>query len=187
MTPEEIKRNHYEVATLAGGCFWCMQPVFDEIKGVIETLVGYTGGHTKNPTYEEVCAGTTGHTEALQVVFDPKVITYIQILNIFWQNIDPLDNGGQFCDRGEHYRAEIFYHAPQQQKIAEDSKQSLEKSGKLVGAITTKITEASPFYLAENYHQRYHEKNPIRYSFYRFRCGRDQRLKQLGLNSHPSE
>jgi len=167
------------VATLAGGCFWCMEPPFDALEGVISTTSGYTGGHTKDPTYEEVSAGATGHAEAVQVVFDPKKVTYAKLLEVFWQNIDPLDQAGQFCDKGRQYRSAIFTHDDEQRRLAEQSKNALEDSRRFSWPIVTEIAPASPFYHAEEYHQDYYRKNPVRYKFYRWGCGRDQRLREV--------
>jgi peptide-methionine (S)-S-oxide reductase len=168
-----------EVATFAGGCFWCMQPPFDKLKGVISTVVGYTGGSTPNPTYEEVSAGGTGHAESIQVTFDPDVISYDKLLDVFWHNIDPTAKDRQFCDSGHQYRTAIFYHGEAQREAAERSKTEIEKTAKLPGPIATEIVPASTFYPAEKYHQEYYKKNPIRYKYYRWSCGRDQRLKEL--------
>ena len=173
-----------KTATFAGGCFWCMEPPFDELKGVISTTVGYAGGHKKDPTYEEVSAGKTGHTEAVQVVYDPNSISYAQLLEVFWRNIDPTTADRQFCDKGSQYRSAIFYQGEEQRQQAEESKKALERSGQLHVPIFTEIVPASPFYLAESYHQDYYRKNPIRYKIYRYGCGRDQRLKEL-WGSHP--
>ncbi len=166
-------------ATFAGGCFWCMEGPFDELEGVISTTSGYTGGHQAHPTYEQVSAGSTGHTEAVQVVYDPALVSYERLLDIFWKNVDPLDAGGQFCDRGSQYRTGIFYHTDEQRQQAEASEQALERKGTLPGKIVTEITEASAYYPAEEYHQDYYQRNPVRYNFYRFSCGRDRRLVEL--------
>lgn len=163
-------------AIFAGGCFWCEQAAFDDLKGVISTTAGYTGGHTQNPTYEQVSHENTGHYEAVKVVFDPSIITYKQLLEIFWKNIDPLDDGGQFCDRGDSYRSAIFY-SDEQKSLALKSKDDVEK--KLKATVVTEIIPAVKFYPAEDYHQEYHKKNPIRYRFYRSRCGRDKRLNEI--------
>jgi len=168
-----------ETATFAGGCFWCMQPPFENLPGVISTTVGYTGGHTKNPTYEEVSDGGTGHAESVEILFDPTRIHYEQLLDVFWHNVDPLTAEAQFCDHGHQYRSAIFYHGEEQRRLAEESKQRLESSKRFDRPIVTEIVAASAFYPAEEYHQKYHEKNPARYSFYRWNCGRDQRLKAL--------
>ena len=166
-------------AIFAGGCFWCMEPPFDELEGVIDTTSGYTGGTVANPTYEQVTAGNTGHYEAVRVTYDTDVIDYARLLEVFWRNIDPLDAGGQFCDRGERYRSAIFYSSPQQKMQAETSKRALETRHSFTDEIVTPILEASPFYEAEEYHQNYYEKNPLRYRFYRLTCGRDGRLEEL--------
>ncbi len=167
------------IATFAGGCFWCMQPPFDKTPGVIRTTAGYTGGTKINPTYEEVSDGGTGHAELVEVTYDPSKVTYQQLLDVYWHNVDPLDTGGQFCDRGNQYRTAIFYHGDEQQKQAEASKQALVDSKRFDQPIATEIVAAGPFYPAEDYHQEYYKKNPVRYKFYRWNCGRDQRLTQL--------
>lgn len=166
-------------ATFAGGCFWCMEHPFDELDGVISTTAGYTGGHTTHPTYKEVSAGGTGHTEAVQVVYDPKKISFERLLEVFWRNIDPLDKTGQFCDKGSQYRSAIFYHTEHQKRLAEQSKKTLEDSKRFSEPIVTEIVSASVFYAAEDYHQDYYRKNPVRYKVYRYLCGRDQRLHEL--------
>lgn len=168
-----------EIATFAGGCFWCMEHPFDELEGVISTTSGYIGGHQAQPTYEQVSAGTTGHAEAVQVVYDPAAVSYERLLEVFWHNVDPLDAGGQFCDRGTQYRTAIFYHTDEQRRQAEASKLALESKGILPGKIVTEIVTASVFYAAEEYHQDYYQRNSIRYNFYRFSCGRDRRLGEL--------
>jgi peptide-methionine (S)-S-oxide reductase len=167
-----------ETATFAGGCFWCMEKPFDEIPGVIATTSGYTGGHKKNPTYEEVSAGTTGHAESIEVTYDPKIVSYEKLLDVFWKNVDPTAKDRQFCDSGSQYRSAIFTHGPDQAKAAQTSKAELEKSGRFP-VIHTEITAASEFFLAEEYHQDYYKKNPIRYRYYRHGCGRDKRLEEL--------
>jgi peptide-methionine (S)-S-oxide reductase len=167
------------LATFAGGCFWCMEPPFDKLDGVVSTTSGYIGGHKLNPTYEQVSAGSTGHAEAVQVAYDPSVISYERLLEVFWLNIDPLDAGGQFCDHGSQYRTAIFYHSEEQQQQAEASKLTLERDHVLPGKIVTEIVAAGEFYPAEDYHQDYYQKNPVRYNFYRFSCGRDRRLESL--------
>jgi peptide-methionine (S)-S-oxide reductase len=168
-----------ETATFAGGCFWCMEPPFDELDGVISTTSGYTGGQTQNPSYEEVSSGVTGHTESVQVVFDPAKIGYTQLLEVFWRNIDPLTPDAQFCDHGSQYRTAIFYHNEEQKRLAEASKKALEQSGRFTKPIVTEIAPAGEFYKAEEYHQDYYQKNPLRYKYYRYSCGRDQVLEQL--------
>jgi peptide-methionine (S)-S-oxide reductase len=172
--PEQVA-----VATFAGGCFWCMEPPFDKIDGVISTTSGYTGGREKKPTYTEVSAGTTGHAEAVQVVYDPQKVTYQQLLEIFWRNIDPTTAERQFCDTGRQYRTAVFYHNEEQKKLAELSREKLDKEKPFIEPIVTEITRAAEFYPAEDYHQDYYQKNPVRYKFYRYSCGRDQRLEEL--------
>jgi len=168
-----------ETATFAGGCFWCMESPFESLPGVVSTTVGYTGGKTKNPSYEQVSAGGTGHAEAVQIVFDPQQVSYTKLLDVFWRNVDPLTPNAQFCDHGDQYRSAIFYHGDAQKRAAEASKRALELSGKFHQPIVTQIVAAGPFYAAEEYHQKYHQKNPARYKFYRWNCGRDQRLEEL--------
>jgi peptide-methionine (S)-S-oxide reductase len=177
--PKEAVSGKQEVATFAGGCFWCMEAPFDKLPGVISVTVGYTGGHVKNPTYEQVSAGGTGHAESVQIVYDPGKISYEKLLDIFWHNIDPTVKDRQFCDIGSQYRSAIFYHNEEQKVLAQKSKEALEKSKPFKGPIVTEITPASEFYPAEEYHQHYYKKNPIRYKYYRYGCGRDQRLEQL--------
>jgi len=169
----------YAKATFAGGCFWCMEGPFDDLEGVISTTSGYIGGHKKNPTYQEVSSGTTGHTEAVQIVYDPKKVTYQKLLDVFWVNIDPTVKDRQFCDHGSQYRSGIFYDVEEQRQLAVASKQKLEKEKPFEGMIFTEITAATEFYPAEDYHQDYYLKNPIRYKFYRYNCGRDKRLTEL--------
>lgn len=161
-----------ELATFAGGCFWCMVKPFDEQPGIIKVVSGYTGGHTENPTYEEVCSETTGHAEAVQITFDPNVYPYEKLLELYWHQIDPTDSGGQFHDRGSSYRTGIFYHNDNQKELAEASKKALEESGRFKKAIVTEIVPASTFYPAEDYHQDYHKKNPAHYKRYRKGSGR---------------
>lgn len=167
------------VATFAGGCFWCMEPPFDKLDGVISTTSGYTDGHKKNPTYREVSAGSTGHTEAIQIKYDPAKISYEKLLTVFWKNIDPTTKNSQFCDHGSQYRSGIYYHNTAQRKAAEASFKSLEQTKPFKQAIVTELDAASTFYPAEDYHQNYYQKNPLRYKYYRYSCGRDQRLEQL--------
>jgi peptide-methionine (S)-S-oxide reductase len=167
------------VATFAGGCFWCMEPPFDKQDGVLATTSGYTGGMTTNPTYEEVSAGRTGHTEAVQVLYDPKRITYEKLLDIFWRNIDPTVKDRQFCDVGNQYRTGIFVHTDEQRRAAEASKAALAQSKPFKDPIVTPIATAAEFWPAEEYHQNYYLKNPVRYTYYRTGCGRDARLKEL--------
>jgi peptide methionine sulfoxide reductase msrA/msrB len=166
-----------QTATFAGGCFWCTQADFEKVPGVVRATAGYTGGHTPNPTYEEVSAGGTGHVEAVQV-FDPEKVSYQQLLDYFWRHVDPTDPGGQFVDRGPQYRSVIFYHDEEQRRLAEESKKELEASGRFTKPIVTEILPFTKFYPAEVYHQDYYKKNPIRYEFYRWHSGRDQFLKK---------
>jgi peptide-methionine (S)-S-oxide reductase len=165
------------VATFAGGCFWCVEADFDKVEGVISTTSGYTGGRVVNPTYNQVSAGTTGHTEAVRIVYDPAKVTYEKLLDVFWRNHDPLAKNAQFCDHGEQYRAGIFYHDDEQRRLAEASKKSVQP--RFRQPIQTEISPAGAFYAAEDYHQDFYQKNPVRYKFYRFNCGRDKRLEQL--------
>jgi len=167
-----------KIATFAGGCFWCMQADYDKVPGVIKTVVGYTGGNVKNPSYKRVSAGGTGHLEAVKIFYDPKRVSYKKLLEIYWQNIDPTDDAGQFCDKGSSYRAAIFYHNKTQQQLSFSSKQKLSQSKRFPN-IVTRIMPATQFYVAEKYHQKYYQKNQIRYYLYRKACGRDARLKKL--------
>jgi peptide-methionine (S)-S-oxide reductase len=171
--------GNLETATFAGGCFWCMEPPFDKLDGVVSTTSGYTGGQTKNPSYEEVSSGVTGHAESVQVVFDPTKVSYTQLLEVFWHNVDPLTPAAQFCDHGSQYRTAIFYHGEEQKRLAEASKKALEQSGRFTKPIVTEIVPAGEFYKAEEYHQDYYLNNPVRYKFYRYNCGRDAVLEQL--------
>lgn len=166
-------------ATFAGGCFWCVEHAFDEVAGVVSTTSGYIGGPKKNPTYSEVSAGNTGHAEAVRVIYDPQKVSYGELLRVFWRNIDPTAPNRQFCDVGNQYRSAIFFHDETQQRLAEESKRALERSKPFKEPIVTELAIASEFYVAEEYHQDYHHKNPIRYKLYRYRCGRDQRLNEL--------
>ena len=166
-------------ATFAGGCFWCMEHPFDELPGVLETTSGYTGGSVENPSYNQVSSGTTGHLESVQIDYDPEQISYDDLLDVYWRNVDPVDGGGQFCDRGSQYRPAIFYHDVEQQQLAEASRQALEDSGILDQAIAAEIIAASEFYPAEDYHQNYYQTHPVRYKVYRYACGRDQRLSEV--------
>src|SRR5258706_354537 len=166
-------------ATFAGGCFWCMEAPFDAVRGVVSTTSGYTGGRVRNPTYEMVSAGVTGHAESVQVLYDPGKVTYAQLLEVFWHNIDPLAKNAQFCDHGTQYRSAIFFHDEEQQRLAEQSKNALEESKRFPKPIVTEIVAASEFYAAEEYHQDFYRKNPERYTSYRQGSGRDRRLKEL--------
>jgi peptide-methionine (S)-S-oxide reductase len=172
-------------ATFAGGCFWCMEPPFDKIPGVISTTSGYTGGFTRNPTYEDVSSGTTGHAEAVAIVYDPAKVSYEKLLDVFWHNIDPTVTDRQFCDHGNQYRTAIFVHDAEQRRLAEASKAAIEKTKTFKEPIVTPIVDAGEFWPAEAYHQDHYLKNPVRYNYYRVGCGRDARLKQLwGSSSH---
>jgi peptide-methionine (S)-S-oxide reductase len=166
-------------AIFSGGCFWCMEPPFDKTNGVIATISGYIGGTLNHPTYEQVSAGGTGHAEAVKIVYDPSKVSYSELLHIFWRNVDPLRKDAQFCDTGHQYRSAIFYLDDEQKKLAEESKEELEKSGRFSQPVVTEIAKAGPFYPAEKYHQDYYVKNPNRYTFYRWSCGRDARLEQI--------
>lgn len=178
-TPPAEPAPKLEVATFASGCFWCTEADFDKVKGVVETTSGYMGGKTANPTYAEVSAGTTGHAEVLQLKYDPSQVSYTQLLDVYWHNVDPTDGTGQFCDRGDQYRPAIFYHTEEQKQQAEESKAALEKSGAIKQPIVVEITAASTFTPAEEYHQDYHNRHPIQYFIYRHGCGRDARLEAL--------
>ncbi len=164
-------------AIFAGGCFWCMEPPYDKLEGVFSTTSGYIGGHVEAPSYEQVSSGSTGHVEAVLIEYDPNVINYEELLEVFWRNIDPLDDRGQFCDRGEQYRSAIFYRDERQLELAQESKAAIAET--LDADIATEILMASEFYPAEEYHQDYYMENPLRYRFYRFSCGRDGRLEEL--------
>jgi len=166
-------------ATFAGGCFWCMEEAFDKLPGVISTVSGYMGGSVKNPTYDQVSTGRSGHAEVVQVEFDPARVGYAKLLEAFWRNIDPTQKDGQFCDHGPQYRSGIFYHDEEQKQLAEASRQALQKNKPFRGEIVTEITRAAEFYPAEGYHQDFYQKNPTRYKFYKSGCGREARLQQL--------
>jgi peptide-methionine (S)-S-oxide reductase len=168
-----------EKATFAGGCFWCMEPPFDKLPGVVSTTSGYMGGTKRNPTYEEVSSGSTGHAEVVQVVYDPKKVSYEKLLDTFWRNVDPTVRDRQFCDVGSQYRTTIFVHTEEQRRLAERSRAELAKSKPFRQDIVTPIVPAGEFYPAEAYHQDFYKKNPVRYKFYRDGCGRDARLKEL--------
>jgi peptide-methionine (S)-S-oxide reductase len=171
-TPPEASR-----AIFAGGCFWCVEADFDKVAGVLATTSGYIGGRTANPSYEDVVRGGTGHAEAVEIVFDPAKVSYQKLLDVFWRNIDPLVKDRQFCDHGNQYRSAIFYRGDEQRQLAEASKTAVQ--ARLKQPVQTEIVAAGPFYKAEDYHQDYYLKNPIRYNFYRFNCGRDARLEEL--------
>ncbi|MGH8460135.1 MAG: peptide-methionine (S)-S-oxide reductase MsrA [Stenotrophobium sp.] len=167
------------VATFAGGCFWCMQSDFEELPGVISVTAGYTGGKEQHPTYEQVSDHETGHFESVELTYDTRKLSYDQVLDYFWHHVDPLDGGGQFCDRGPQYRTAIFYHDEAQHQAALASRERLTKSAKLDGPIVTLILPATTFWPAEDYHQDYYKKNPIRYAYYRHACGRDARVREV--------
>ena len=171
--------SHYEQATFAGGCFWCMEPPFEILEGVIDVVSGYAGGRTENPTYEEVTSGRTGHVEAVQITYDPSKISYSELLDVLWGQIDPTDPHGQFADKGGQYRTVIFYHNEEQRRLAQKSRKALDASGRFKRPIVTEIVKFSNFYKAEDYHQDYYKKNPIRYKCYRFHSGRDQFLEEV--------
>lgn len=174
-----------ERAIFAGGCFWCVESDFDHVPGVLRTISGYTGGTVKNPSYEQVGAGGTGHLESVEIYFDPKKVSYEQLVDVFWHSVDPTDDLGQFCDQGPTYKTAIFATSPEQKRIAEASKKKLAESGVLKRPIVTVIRTAGPFYRAEDYHQNYYKTHPLRYKFYRYSCGRDARLRELwGKDAH---
>ena len=181
----EATNDGLAVATFAGGCFWCVESDFDAVPGVVKTISGYTGGKAENPTYKQVTAGGTGHREAVQIRYDPKQVSYERLLHIFWRSVDPTDDGGQFCDRGESYQTAIFVGNDEERRLAEASKAALAQSMVLDEPVVTPIETAAAFYPAEGYHQDYYSKNPARYRFYRFTCGRDSRVQQVwGKQAH---
>lgn len=187
-TTDRLKDSHTAIATFAGGCFWCVESDFEKVPGVSEVISGYIGGHVKNPTYKQVSYGETGHVEAVEVHYDPNQVSYDQLLKAFWKQVDPTDTGGQFVDRGFQYRPFIFYHDQQQKLMAEQSRDALAKSGRFDKPLATDIKEVSHFWPAEEYHQDYYKKNPIRYKYYRYNSGRDQFLEATwGDELHPSE
>jgi methionine-S-sulfoxide reductase len=167
------------VATFAAGCFWCTEADFDKVSGVISTTSGFMGGTTPNPTYEQVVRGNTGHAEVVRVIYDPAKVSYEKLLDTYWHNVDPFDATGQFCDKGNQYRPEIFVHTPEQRKLAEASKQALVNSGRFKQPIVVKISDTGPFTAADDKHQDFYKKNPGHYSRYRTGCGRDARLEQI--------
>jgi len=169
----------HETAIFAGGCFWCVESDFDKVPGVVRTVSGYSNGHKKNPSYRQVSAGGTGHAEVVQIVYDANRVSYKQLLDVFWRSIDPTVEDRQFCDRGDQYRSGIFYLNDRQRQLAVESKTALEKSKPFKADIVTEITQAGTFYPAEEYHQDYYKKNPLRYKYYRFSCGRDKRIAEL--------
>ncbi|MGA8004777.1 MAG: peptide-methionine (S)-S-oxide reductase MsrA [Burkholderiales bacterium] len=171
-----------ETAIFAGGCFWCVESDFDKVPGVVSTTSGYTGGQAQNPTYHEVSAGGTGHAESVEIVFDPKLVSYRTLLQVYWHSVDPTVKDRQFCDVGTQYRTAIFYLNDEQKRLAEASRARIERSKPFKAPIVTEIVKAGKFWPAEDYHQDYYKKNPLRYHFYREGCGRDARLKQLWGN-----
>jgi peptide-methionine (S)-S-oxide reductase len=175
-------QDNQQVAIFAGGCFWCMEPPYDALDGVIATTSGYSGGHKNDPTYKEVSAGGTGHAEVVQIIYDPDKVSYKKLLDVFWHNIDPTTPNRQFCDGGNQYRSAIFYLNDEQKQLAEESLAELQKNKPFKQHIVTEITAATKFYPAEEYHQDYYRKNPVRYKFYRYGCGRDARLQELWGN-----
>jgi len=179
LAQQSEKGKKLETATFAGGCFWCMESPFEDLPGVVSVTSGYTGGHKENPTYEEVSAGGTGHAESVEIVFNPSTVGYAKLLEVFWHNVDPTTPNQQFCDRGSQYRSAIFYHDSTQHRLAEESRKKVESIPKFKNNVYTQIVQATTFYPAEEYHQDFHKKNPIRYNAYRFGCGRDRRLKEL--------
>lgn len=171
--------SHVEKATFAGGCFWCVESDFEKVDGVIEVIAGYTGGKKDHPTYEEVSSGGTGHFEVIQVIYDPSIVAYQELVEVFWKHVDPTDDGGQFVDRGSQYLTAIFYHDEKQKRIAEESKERLNNSGRFKRPVVTQIIPLGTFFKAEEYHQDYYDKNPLHYKFYRFSSGRDQFLEKV--------
>ena len=180
-------KTEYKQATFAGGCFWCMEGPFESQDGVVEVTAGFSGGKEESPTYKQVCSGTTGHREVIQVTYDPTKVTYAKLLDIYWMQIDPTDSGGQFADRGRQYTTAIFYHDEEQKRQALESKRKLEESGRFEKPIVTEILPATTFYKAENYHQDYHKTHPLRYKFYRYRSGRDQYLEKTWTKESPKK
>lgn len=168
-----------EKATFGGGCFWCMEKPFEQVKGVVSVIPGYTGGHRENPTYQEVSSGETGHLEVVEISFDPGRVSYTELLDLFWRQVDPTDPGGQFADRGDQYKTAIFYHSEEQMKAAHASKEKIDKSGIFANPVVTEIFPGTVFYPAEDYHQDYYRKNPVRYKLYRYGSGRDRFLKKV--------
>ena len=174
---QSVPDDKLKTAIFAAGCFWCVEEAFDKVAGVVETTSGYTGGIQPNPTYEQVSAGNTGHAESVRVKYDPARVSYAQLLDAYWHNVDPFDGGGQFCDRGASYRSAIFVTTDEEERLAKEAKDRIaQQFGR---AVATQIVRASPFYPAEGYHQDYHDKNPLRYSFYKWNCGRAQRLEEV--------
>ena len=182
-TAKSQPKGSVAVATFAGGCFWCMEEVYEKVPGVVSAVSGFMGGHTKNPTYQQVTSGNTGHAEVVQIEYDPAQVSYAKLVEAFWRNVDPTQRDGQFCDIGSHYRSAIFYHDDEQKRVAEASRAALEKSKPFKAPIVTQIVRASEFTRAEEYHQDFHKKNPVRYKVYKTGCGREARLQALWGNS----
>ena len=178
-TQATAEETQHAKATFACGCFWCVEEAFEKVSGVISATSGYTGGNVDNPTYRQVTSGQTGHAEAVEVIYDPAQITYEQLLEVFWSNVDPTVVDRQFCDFGDQYRTAIFVHGDEQMRLAEASKKALEESKPFADPIVTPIVAASTFYAAEDYHQDYYKRNPLRYKYYKWNCGRAQRLEEL--------
>jgi peptide-methionine (S)-S-oxide reductase len=176
---QAAEQSSQEKAIFAGGCFWCMEEAFEKVQGVRAVISGYTGGQKSSPSYEEVSAGGTGHAESIEILYDPTAVTYEKLLEVFWRNIDPTTPDRQFCDKGNQYRAAIFYHDERQKRLAEQSKRAVEQSKPFKETIVTELVPASMFFAAEEYHQDFYKKNPIRYKFYKYNCGRAQRLAEL--------
>ncbi len=177
--PLQAQEGDRGKAIFAGGCFWCMEEVFEQVDGVIAVTSGYIGGTVEKPTYEQVSAGGTGHAEAVEVIYDSSKVTYVQLLEVFWKNIDPTVPNAQFCDHGNQYRSAIFYMNEDQKRLAQESKDRISETKSFAGPIHTELTQAETFYIAEDYHQDFYKKNPFRYKFYKWNCGRAQRLEQL--------
>jgi peptide-methionine (S)-S-oxide reductase len=183
--PKDTGERRLERATFAGGCFWCMEPPYEGVEGVVSVTPGYTGGTTENPTYEEVCSGSTGHAESVEIVYDPSKVGYERLLLIFWRSIDPTATNRQFCDVGTQYRTAIFYHGEKQKRLAEESKKAIEESKRFTVPLATEIVPAGRFYPAEEYHRGYHKKNPLRYRSYRAGSGRDLRIQEIWGKKEP--
>ena len=177
--PLQAQDGGHEKAILAGGCFWCIEADFEKLEGVVDVVSGYTGGHVDNPSYQQVSTGGTGHIEAVEVTYDPSIVSYAEILDYFWRHIDPTRDDGQFCDRGPQYRPAIFYQGADQKSVAEKSKAHIERTKPFADQIRVELIPASGFFLAEEYHQDYYRKNAVRYKFYRYSCGRDKRVAEL--------
>ena len=176
---EDGQDNKVKLATFAGGCFWCMEPPFDKLDGVVSTTSGYSGGRTQDPSYSQVSSGLTGHIEVIQIAYNPGKVSFEELLAVYWVNIDPTNQNGQFCDRGNQYRSALFYHDEDQKRLIEESRRDLDETKPFKQAIVTEIIPFEQFYAAEDYHQDYYQKNPLRYKYYYYACGREKRLKEL--------